>query len=748
MRSMEHAGKGAAFLFLGLLFLAVSHGSSASVPVKRILLLFPFESSVPGFISYDNSLRSTLTASKDYQFEFYVECMDLTRFTSKDYRDKLVGLYREKYSGIEIDLVVALLRPSLDFVAEHSPETFQNVPVIVVEQDPRLLGDLPSTSLAAVVTGKLDMEGTLALALRLHPDARKVFVVSGVSRYDELVHGLAREGFRGFENQVDLQYLSGLPMDELIDRVAKVPEHSLVFYLTVTRDGSGKTFRSPEALALLSRQANAPIYSISETYIDYGIVGGHLVSQSVLGVRTAQAVLLTLGGERPGDRESSEGGANRYIFDARELKRWGVGEENLPQGSILRHRDFSLWREYRWQIVGVLLIVFIQAFLISALFVSRGKQLRADRALRNAESKYRTVADYTYDWEDWSAPDGRLNYVSPSCKRITGYSPQEFIENPSLRHEIIIPEDRHIWDRHKAGIGPESESREIQFRILTRAGETRWIDHTCRPVTDQNGDFLGIRASNRDVTERRMAEARVQRHRDELSHISRVAALGELAGSLAHELNQPLAAILNYANAARRFLAAAEPNLSKVSEALQGIIRDEKRAAQVIREVRALIRKQEPHYRALSINKVIRKSVDLFRGDSILTGLSIVTELAPGLPVVRGDGVQLQQVLINLTLNAVAAMSGVLPDSPRLVFRTEAWEDQGVKVSIRDFGAGIDEDHKDRLFEPFYTTRPEGLGMGLAICRNIIDAHGGTMGAENNPDGGATFYFTLQAAAR
>ena len=265
---------------------------------------------------------------------------------------------------------------------------------------------------------------------------------------------------------------------------------------------------------------------------------------------------------------------------------------------------------------------------------------------------------------------------------------------------------------------------------------------------DQNGQFQGFRASNRDVTERKTAETKVQQHRDELSHVTRVAAMGELTGSLAHELNQPLAAILNYASAAQRFLAGAEPNMSKLSEALHGIIQNDKRAAEVIRNVRALLKKQGPDYSILDMNHVIKEYLDLIPGESIMGGLSIATELAPGLPTVRGDAVQLQQVLLNLTLNAAAAMSDVMPEFPRLVVRTEIWEDQGVKVSVRDFGTGIDEDHKDRLFEPLYTTKPKGLGMGLAICQNIVHAHGGSIWAENNPDRGATFYFTLQAAGR
>jgi PAS domain S-box-containing protein len=565
MRLMERATKAAAFLFLGLLSLAIPDGSSAKVPGKRILILYPFHSYMPGFIKFETGLRSALSSSQDYRFELFVECLDLDKSPSAEHHEKLIELYREKYVAFEIDIIVAILRPSLDFVAKQSPESFLKVPVILVEQDPRFLGDPAPGPLAAVVTSRLDIEGTLDLALHLHPDVRKVFVVNGASRFDQMLQRWAREPLRGFENRVEIQYLSGLPMDELVNQVAKLPEHSLVLYLSVTQDGNGQAFDAPDALALISRQTNAPIYGLAETHIGSGIVGGHLISYSALGAMTARAVLRTLSGEQPGGMESLEGAGNQYVFDARELKRWGISEEDLPPESEIRYRDFSVWREYRWQIVGVFSLVFVQALLISALVISRHKQRRAERALRCAESKYRTVADYTYDWEYWTAPDGTLNYVSPSCKRVTGYSSQEFIDNPSLHHEIIIPEDRQIWDRHKTEARPESDLQEIQFRIFTRDGEIRWIDHTCRPVIDQEGQFQGTRASNRDVTEKKAAEARAQQHRDELSHVTRVAALGGLTSSLAHELNQPLSAILNYAGAAQRFLAGAEPNFTSRS---------------------------------------------------------------------------------------------------------------------------------------------------------------------------------------
>ncbi len=232
---------------------------------------------------------------------------------------------------------------------------------------------------------------------------------------------------------------------------------------------------------------------------------------------------------------------------------------------------------------------------------------------------------------------------------------------------------------------------------------------------------------------------------NELAQVTRVATMGELTSSLAHELNQPLAAIRNYANAAQRFLSQSEPNLTRVREAMEGILRDDKRAAAVISGVRGLLRQEDPHYSLLHMNNLIQETLDFICTDSALEGMSIGTELSPKLPTVLGDRVQLQQVLINLMLNAVDAANNVDPDLRKLVIRTENEEDGAVKISVRDFGAGFDETHKDKLFEPFHTTKPGGLGMGLAISARIVNAHAGLIRGENNPDGGATFWFTLPA---
>jgi len=233
------------------------------------------------------------------------------------------------------------------------------------------------------------------------------------------------------------------------------------------------------------------------------------------------------------------------------------------------------------------------------------------------------------------------------------------------------------------------------------------------------------------------------RLRQELTHIGRVSALGELTASLAHELNQPLTAILNNAEVAQKLLQADAPNLMELREIMKDIVEDETRAADVIRRVRVLVKKGVLEHAPLDINGVVDEVAQLVRGDMASRHVPMSLALASGLPTVRGDRVQLQQVILNLVLNGIEAMREASGRDPALAIRTFAAGARSVTVAIEDSGPGIDLRHVERIFEPLYTTKPEGLGMGLAIARTIIQAHGGQLHASNNAAGGATFEFTL-----
>jgi signal transduction histidine kinase len=242
---------------------------------------------------------------------------------------------------------------------------------------------------------------------------------------------------------------------------------------------------------------------------------------------------------------------------------------------------------------------------------------------------------------------------------------------------------------------------------------------------------------------RKQGELEAQRLRQDLTHIGRVSALGELAASLAHELNQPLTAILSGAQAAQRLLAVEPANLEEVREILKDIVADDKRAGDIIHRLSGLIKKGDLEFVPLDLNEIVGEVTWLVRSDAILRNVSLSLEFADDLPKVRGDRVQLQQVVLNLVLNALEAMREPGAGDRTLVIRTARDGAAAVMVAVQDAGIGIDETVVDRMFQPLYTTKAEGLGMGLAIARTIVGAHGGALGAANNLHRGATFHFTI-----
>jgi two-component system, LuxR family, sensor kinase FixL len=249
----------------------------------------------------------------------------------------------------------------------------------------------------------------------------------------------------------------------------------------------------------------------------------------------------------------------------------------------------------------------------------------------------------------------------------------------------------------------------------------------------------------RDVTEQRQMEREAREQRQQLMHLTRVASLGELSGAIAHELNQPLTAILSNAQAARRFLAKDPVDLVEIREIVEDIIQSDKRAGEVIRRLRAMLKKGETQLLPVDINDVVEDVLDFAHGELVTHGVAVSNRLSSGLPAVNGDRVQLQQLFLNLVTNACEAMSTRERSKRVLAISTVYDWDGTVGVAISDSGWGVAPERLERLFEPFYSTKDDGLGLGLAICRTIVAAHNGRLWAENNLGGGATFRVSLPA---
>jgi len=375
---------------------------------------------------------------------------------------------------------------------------------------------------------------------------------------------------------------------------------------------------------------------------------------------------------------------------------------------------------------------------------------RAEEALRRSEA-YLAEAQrlsHTGSWARRSAI-GETWYWSEECARLMGYEPQDAPPSFETYLQRVHPDDQARFREIVETADREKLDYEVDYRLIHPGGEIRDIHTVGHPVFSSSGDLVEFVGTVMDVTERKRAEAALRRAQAELTHITRITTMGELTASIAHEVNQPLTAVVNNANASISLLPEGTPNLEEVRVALAEIIDDANRASDVIARVRQLAKRAPVEKSLLDLSDVVQDVLGLARYELAARHITIRINLSQDLPAVSGDRVQLQQVLLNLIINGMDAMDKVEASKRVLTLcgrratrdgRFEAW------LSISDSGVGFKPEEMDRLFEAFYTTKPQGMGMGLAISHSIIEAHGGRLWAEPNQGPGATFQFSLPVA--
>jgi PAS domain S-box-containing protein len=373
---------------------------------------------------------------------------------------------------------------------------------------------------------------------------------------------------------------------------------------------------------------------------------------------------------------------------------------------------------------------------------------RGEETLEKQRAFLRQVIDIDPNFIFAKDRQGRFTLVNQAVADAYGTTVEDLIGKTDADFNLNREEveffhrmDLEVMDTLKARFIPEEHLTDAK-------GEVRWLQTVKCPILDKDGFANQVLGASTDITQRKRAESELQRNRQELAHVTRISTMGELATSLAHELNQPLTAILSNAQAAQRFMAANPADLEEVREILKDIVQDDSRASKVIQRMRALVKKEEVAFVSLDLADVIRDVVLLLRGDALLHSVRVLLDLNPGLPTVRGDKVQLQQVVLNLLLNSFDALRDCMVNEREVNVRAELEGEGMLRVAVRDRGPGLSGDKIDKIFQPFYTTKRDGLGMGLSISRSIIEAHGGRLWAENNPDRGATLYFSMPVGGR
>ncbi len=377
-------------------------------------------------------------------------------------------------------------------------------------------------------------------------------------------------------------------------------------------------------------------------------------------------------------------------------------------------------------------------FAAQALELQEEKLQRSEAYLAEAQR-----LTHTGSWA-WRVAGGDALHLSEEWYRIYGFDPENGPPAFEERRQRTHPEDRAKWQGAIDRAIAEESGYEVEFRILLPDGSVKHIHTVGHPVLNASGNLVQFVGSSTDITERKQAEEALRQAQTDLAHASRVTTMGELTASLAHEVNQPIAAAITDANTCLRWLTRDQPDLEEAREAASRMAKDATRAADIISRIRLLFRKVSPQPELVDVNEVIREMIVLLLSEVARYSISVRPELAEGLLQVIGDRVQLQQVMMNLMINGIDAMKDV--DGMReLAIKSQRAENEQLLVSVSDTGVGLPPKQADQIFNAFFTTKPHGTGMGLRISRSIIESHGGRLWAADNSPRGASFYLILPA---
>jgi PAS domain S-box-containing protein len=467
---------------------------------RLVVVLYPDpDNRTPGCVLVDQGIRSTFPTNSSESIEVHNEYLDVSRFQEAEYQQQLAGFLRRKYASQNVELVIAGLSPTLDFLLKHRKEVFPGIPVVycVIDQGELKTRTLPSDVIGVPIA--MDLTGTLEIALKLQPRTRHVFVIAGKAEFDAKWNEVARQTFRAYEDRVEFVYLSGLPMEDLLNQVEHLPEDSIIYYLHVFEDGTGEPQMAAKVVEALAAKANAPIYGHVDAYVGRGVVGGHVFGFENEGRNAAKLGLRILAGEKPTNITAHETSANTYMFDWRQLQRWGISEQMLPPGSDIRYREVGFWDLYRWHVVGVASLCIIEALLIVGLLVQRSNLVRAHR-------RFRQIVEAAPNGMVMVAQDGQIVLANSQMEKLFGYPLHELLGQTV---EMLVPQrwrSTHGGQRDgffaKPAVRLMGAGRELFAR--RRDGSEFPVEIGLSPLRTDAGFF--VLASIIDVTQRRQAE--------------------------------------------------------------------------------------------------------------------------------------------------------------------------------------------------------------------------------------------------
>lgn len=589
----------------------------AAEPSRNVLVLYSNGRLLPANVEFDRALRGSIPSSVVRPVVVYDEFLDVPRFGGPAHERTFITYVREKYATRPPEVLVAASDEALIFLLQARKELFSQVPVIhagVSRSAIAALSPLPSDVTGAPI--ETDYSRTIDLALRFHPGARRLVLVTGTAPQDRIFEARLRENVLRFKDRITPEFLAGLPMRKLLERLGSLKADSVVFTPGVFRDSDGRDLIPREAVQAIAEASAAPVYAPFNTFLGTGIVGGCMPSFEAMAREVGKAVTRLLDGADATSLPPPAASPAILSLDWRQVRRWGIPEASIPADAVLHFRERTYFEQHPGRALFAATVFLLQAGLITWLLVERRR--------------------------------------------------------------------------------------------------------------------------------RRTAEHAVQKQRFELAHASRLAVAGELTASIAHEINQPLGAILANADAADLILESDGVRRGELKEILSDIRRDDLRASEVIRRLRSLLARHDVERQPVELNEAVRE-VELTIGAEARRRQASIDFWPSARPVtIVGDRIQIQQVVTNLLLNAMDAIADV-PQDRRTVVVSVGTGPDGALIRVSDRGHGIAPEHLSKLFDSFFSTKRTGMGLGLSITRTIVQAHGGRVWAENGTGEGATLNVALPA---
>ncbi|MEW5979248.1 MAG: ATP-binding protein [Acidobacteriota bacterium] len=707
-------------------------------PAPRILVLNSYHH---GFVWTDLVLSGieSVFESDGALAKLYVEFMDARRLKRPEYLEALFQLYREKFRDLRFDVVIVSDNRAFEFLLRHRDELFPATPAVFCGVGGLEEYDIPLNNWLTGIVEATDTEATVELVLKLHSDAKQFVAITDSQRTFEAVKRQLShsDGRRG----LDLVHLDPqkLTLTEILARLKGTPSGAVGFLEAFFRERLDETYPGENTARLITGACSFPVYGVNSNVLGKGIVGGKLNDGYAHGVEAAKRALQIVRGAKPGDLPIQRDSSNRYMFDYRQLQRWGIDKSALPADSLIVHQPDSIYARYKGIIWTAIAFMLLQSGVISVLAYNIARRKKAEASLRESESsleraqKVANVGSWDYDLKN-----NKL-WWSTETFRIFGYQNTSVSISREFFYERVHPEDRHKVLAASEEAKNKGTPLVVEHRILRPDGSERLVEQRAEVVTNAAGDAVRLIGTVRDVTDRRRLE-------EQLRQSQKMDAIGKLAGGVAHDFNNLLTAITGYSELTLARLSPEDTLRPDIEE----IKRAGDKAAALTRQLLAFSRKQLLKPEVLSLNAIVAEM------NSMLTriigeDIQLTTHLGADLGMVKADRTQIEQVILNLAVNARDAMprggnltietSNAMLDENFLSSQEGVGPGPYVMLAVTDNGCGMDEATRARIFEPFFTTKEagKGTGLGLSTVYGIVKQSGGTIWVHSEERKGSSF---------